>query len=406
MNSRGVGGVAEMDGDVVPERKERVPRVLFVLNHAGAGGTERYLETLVSHLAPSRMEAMLVYNEEGPLQNRLQALGIHCEKLPMRSRFDIRAAVRLLHIARRFDADVIHTMFLREHYLVAMAHLLGCRARRMCTAHLMLEQVSSPPLYWLDRFVYRGMDAIITVCRKLGEQMQSAYGIPADRIHPILNGVVPSEASAQEITADRERIRQELGISNESTLFLTAGRFSEEKGYDFLLEAIRRIRVQRAQIPRTAQKERFLFAGDGPLLPEIREQLDKQVLADGIILAGYRRDLPALLHAADVYVSPSRTEALSLSILEAMDAGLPVIATAVGGTPELIRAEWGNGRLVAYGDVGALGDAIATLASDADLCREMGNRGKELLRAQFTLDAMLRQTAALYDGLHPGMTSG
>ena len=157
---------------------------------------------------------------------------------------------------------------------------------------------------------------------------------------------------------------------------------------------------------RTAQKERFLFAGDGPLLPEIREQLDKQVLADGIILAGYRRDLPALLHAADVYVSPSRTEALSLSILEAMDAGLPVIATAVGGTPELIRAEWGNGRLVAYGDVGALGDAIATLASDADLCREMGNRGKELLRAQFTLDAMLRQTAALYDGLHPGMTSG
>ena len=406
MNSRDVGGVAEMDGDVVPERKERVPRVLFVLNHAGAGGTERYLETLVSHLVPSRMEAMLVYNEEGPLLDRLRALGIRCEKFPMRSRFDVRAAFRLLRIARRFDADVIHSMFLREHYLAAMAHLLGCRSRRMCTVHLMLEQVSNPPVYWLDRFVYRGMDAIITVCRKLGEQMQSAYGIPADRIHPILNGVVPSEASAQEIAADRERIRQELGISNESTLYLTAGRFSEEKGYDFLLEAIRRFCVQKVQSSGTAQKERFLFAGDGPLLPVIREQLDKQDLADGVILAGYRRDLPALLHAADVYVSPSRTEALSLSILEAMDAGLPVIATAVGGTPELIHAEWGNGRLVPYGDADALGEVIASLASDADVRRVMGNSGKVLLREKFALDAMLRQTAALYDAMYPGMAPG
>ena len=283
--------------------------------------------------------------------------------------------------------------------------------------HLMLEEVSSPPVYWLDRSVYRGMDAIITVCRKLGEQMQVAYGLPADRIHPVLNGVVPSEASAREIAADRERIRQEFQIPGSTTVFLTAGRFSEEKGYGFLLDGIRcftRLREQDARqntdspedvrflsedVRHLSEDVRFLFAGDGPLLPEIREEIRKRGLEHHVLLAGYRQDLPALMHAADVYVSPSRTEALSLSILEAMDAGLPVIATAVGGTPELIRPEWENGRLVAYGAVDAMGESIALLASGADLRQEMGSRAKEVVKSRFSLEGMLRQTAALYDQL-------
>ena len=97
-------------------------------------------------------------------------------------------------------------------------------------------------------------------------------------------------------------------------------------------------------------KVRFVLAGDGPMLPGFEQKLRQEGLTEVIRPVGYRQDLPALLRAADVYVSPSRTEAMSLSILEAMAAGLPVVATGrVGGTPELIRPEWGNGLLVPFG---------------------------------------------------------
>ena len=117
------------------------------------------------------------------------------------------------------------------------------------------------------------------------------------------------------------------------------------------------------------------------------------------MLAGYRRDLPALLQAADVYLSPSRTEAMSLSILEAMAAGLPILATDVGGTPELVRQEWKNGLLVPYGEADALADGIAVFLRDASTRGDMGVRAAAAVAAHFTRARMLDRTAAVYEQL-------
>ena len=215
------------------------PRVLFVLNHAGAGGTERYVETLVAGLVPHAMSAMLVYHETGPLVKRLEARGVPCTLVRMGSRFDLRAARELARVAKTFRADVVHAMFLREHYLLWLARLFGLRARRMGTVHLMLDKVAKPPLRWLDRAVFHGMDTIVAVCDLLATQIRTAYGLGPDKVVSVPNGIVSEDMPKEQATADRTRLRTELGIPEDTVLFLTAGRFSEEKGYGFLLDAIR-----------------------------------------------------------------------------------------------------------------------------------------------------------------------
>ncbi len=379
------------------------PRVLFLLNHAGRGGTERYVELLVEGLVPASMDAVLVYNEDGPLRERLEARGIRCIHLPMASRFDRRAARRLAEICRMERIDVVHAMFLREHYIAWLARLYGCRAARMATVHLMLEQPAGPPLVWLDRAVYRGMAGIVTVCDRLGVQMREAYGIAAGKLLTVHNGIAPdplvpavtvpgsfADARREAVRPDREMIRAEFGIPADATVFLTAGRFTEEKGMGFLLNGIR---AWPGGVP---EGVRFLLAGDGALRAEVELAARTAGLSDRILFAGHRTDLPRLLHAADAYVSPSRSEALSLSILEAMHAGLPVLATDVGGTPEMVSPEKGTGLLVPYGDVGALAAGLARLASDAGLRASLGAVSNGLARTRFTLDIMLSRTLDAY----------
>ena len=395
----------------------RRPRVLFLLNHAGRGGTERYVEILVERLVPARIEAVLAYNEDGPLRERLEARGVECIHLPMASRFDRTAARSLAACCRDKRIDVVHAMFLREHYIAWLARFHGCRAARMATVHLMLDRPAKPPMIWLDRAVYRSMAKVVTVCDRLGMQMKAAYGLDGGKLLTVHNGIVPDpvmpgpfspasgdDGSAAErfadarrtaVQADRDAVRAEFGIAPEAVLFLSAGRFTEEKGMGFLIDAIR---AWPGGCPRDV---RFLLAGDGALRAGIERAVREAGLADAVRFAGHRTDLPRLLRAADAYVSPSRSEALSLSVLEAMDAGLPVLATDVGGTPELVSPEGGNGMLVAYGDITACASGLARLAAEAGLRAAMGERGNRLARTRFTLDAMVERTAALYREITP-----
>lgn len=382
-----------------------VPRVVYVFNHAGAGGTERYVELLIRELAPRRMKAMLLYNRRGQLVDRLEALGIRCEQVTMRSRFDFVAACAIARLARQFGADTIHAMFLREHYLVRLARLFGCRARQLATVHLMLDKVANPPLKWLDEVVFRGMHRVIAVCGVLAGQLRRGYGLPESQVVAIPNGVRIPVDSGGDRAATRTRIRGELGIAGNAVVFLTAGRFSPEKGYDFLMAGIlawRKGRLSGTSSPPVC----FVLAGEGPTHGEIREMILANGLDGLVLLTGYRGDLPDLLVAADVYVSPSRTEALSLSILEAMASALPILATAVGGTPELVQPVWDNGRLVPFGDAAALAEAIRWMETREPDRKGMGVRAREVVRDHFSLDGMIDRTACLYTELQGSRARG
>lgn len=385
----------------------RRPRVLYLFNHAGMGGTERYAETLVSGLAPARMEAFLAWHEDGPLRERMQALGVSCVRIRMRSRFDLAAAWRLAAFCRMQRIDIVHTQFLRERYLVLLSRFFGNRAAHVGSVHLMLDRPAGPPLRWIDRAAFHDADVTIAVCEALRRQLAEAYGLSGDKLVTIFNGVTPAPGMEPDALAEERRgVRTEFGIAGNETVFLSVGRLSAEKGWMYLIDGIRSFLASNPE-----SRCRFLLVGDGPQRNELEQAIALYGLEGVVRLAGYRQDVARILHGADVYVSPSRTEALSLSILEAMDAGLPVIATAVGGTPEMVGDTLGDGILVPYGDVPALSRAMAALAADGAARARMGQGAREAVAASFSLARMVGATEALYRKLsgldrRPGSVGG
>jgi glycosyltransferase involved in cell wall biosynthesis len=373
-------------------------RVLYLMNHAGQGGTERYVETLIDRLGGSKIIPYFAWNEEGPLLGRLKSRDIPVFHIVMKHRFDMRAAKQLAALCRENHIDIVHTQFLREHYISFLSKIFKNKAALVASAHLMLDSPAKPPILWLDKMVYRAFSAVIAVCRRLMVQIKQAYGLTDNHLFTIHNGIDLEIAAEREKSADVSRLetRESLGLSRQDVVFITVGRFSEEKGLVFLLESIREWR----NIFITEEcSVRFLIVGDGPQMSEIRDLCVSLDLQEVVVFAGYRKDVAALLTASDVYISPSRTEALSLSILEAMACGLPIIATDVGGTQEMVNAEFENGQLVAYNDRKDLARKIDLFHNNEDLRLQVGSKAKDVVKTFFPLEKTVEETYTLYENI-------
>jgi len=204
----------------------------------------------------------------------------------------------------------------------------------------------------------------------------------------IPNGV---DLSRFDLPAGPCTLRDEYGIPCEEVLLGVVARLEPEKGHRYLIEAMPRVL---AQAPRTW----LAIVGEGSLCAELRAQADALPAAarDRIVFTGRRDDISAVTADLDVAVLPSLREAQGISVLEAMARRKPVIASAVGGVPEVLT-DGVEGFLVAPGDVSALADAIAALARAPSLRERMGSAGYRTVRERFSLDAMVREMQAIYD---------
>jgi glycosyltransferase involved in cell wall biosynthesis len=184
----------------------------------------------------------------------------------------------------------------------------------------------------------------------------------------------------------RDAMRRALGLPPDAPVALCVARLSPEKDVAAFLEAA-------ALVPETAAN--FLVAGDGPLRPSLEQQIELLRLKDRARLLGARQDIPALLRAADVLCVPSREEGLGLAAVEAMASGLPVVATRVGGLPEVVT-DGETGLLVAPGDRAALAAALTGLLSSPAYARRLGEAGRARARTCFDHRAMIAATNAVY----------
>ncbi len=198
------------------------------------------------------------------------------------------------------------------------------------------------------------------------------------------SGTPPCKQS--EVTESREEIRRDLGIPHDTVLFLMPARMTEEKRHDLLLETLARREVRSLPI-------RFYLAGDGPLMEGYMRRAEELGVSHLVVFGGYRRDLPRLYAAADAFFLCSSMESMPVSIREGMAASLPVVATDVGGTAEMVE-DGENGLLAPSGDSAALGRAIGRLATDADLRRRMGLRGKEIYQDRFEYQSWITRSVA------------
>lgn len=359
-------------------------KVLYLLNHAGKAGTERYVQTLIEKLNNKRIKAYFAYNEDGLLVERLKALGVETFRIEMRNPFDLKAVYNLMRLCKRLGIDLIHTQFLRENYIAMLSRIINPKVKVMYTNHFILE--NSAPIRLANRVVTPLESNIIAVCNR-GKEMMVSNGINPKKITVIFNGV-DVEYWREPIDST---IREEFGIDNDAFVMLCASRFAHDKGHKFLINALYELKKM------TKQKFKCILSSDGPLLEECKKQVEDMGLMEDVIFTGFRKDIKNLISGSDLYINSSEHEALSFLIIEVLACGVPIIATDMGGNRDIINDETNCGLLVQYNDHKGLAEAIIKVLEDRELRETLSKNALKTVEDKFNLDKVAQETYNLYE---------
>ena len=372
--------------------------ILLVGTQMALGGAQRLLldQARWFHAHGHRVAAAFLYDKEGlgpewqrDLEFPLRTLsGIGSSTNPLKRAGGLVSGLfRLWNMLRDTKFDVVEAFTYDSNLLsLPMAWLAGVPVR-IATHHGIIE--GSPRL--IERLhtglVNSGMASIlVNVSRKVLEQAAAA-GIRRDRMTVIPNGIPAGSARTQSAHA----ARSELGVGTDDILIVSVGRLMYQKGHEYLIQAMQQV------IPEWSQAKAVIF-GEGPLRAQLVTLIDRLGLRGSVQLAGNRTDIGRFLASADIFVLPSRWEGLPVALLEAMDSGLPVVATRVEGVEEVIRNE-SEGLLVPPEDARALAESLRRLLPDPALRKAMGAGGRARMRDSYTIDIMCDKYLALMENL-------
>jgi glycosyltransferase involved in cell wall biosynthesis len=355
-------------------------RVTTMVDSLLAGGAERVAVEVACALDRERFTPhVLVTRGDGPLRELLEQADVPFTMLERSDALDLlpwRTAHR--HLVEH--ADLLHTHKFGSN---AWGALLARTARVPLVVH---EHNFSDEPSRSRRIIDRGWIArrarrVLCVSDSVAD-VERACGVPEQLIEVVPNGVRVDGAWP------RGAARAELGISHRSTTIGIVGRLRPEKAHEVLLEAM-------AALACSGSDVRLCVVGDGPRLGELQMLAAELGIAGRVTWAGERRDAATLAAAFDIGVVCSHWEGLPLAALESMAAGVPLVATSVGGLPTLLAGD--AGRLVPPADAGALARAIEELVDDETARLALGARGRSRIVEQYSFDAMMRRIEAIYE---------
>ena len=366
-------------------------RVLTVLDRLrDAGGAERVAVDLALGLDPERFSARVCATR--PLDAdgaqsaaRLAAAGIPLRVLERRRALAPGALLGLARAIHRERVDVVHGHMLGPSAWAAVAGTLGRAPAIVAHEHGSPAAVGRGTTAVERLLLGRAADAVVAVSRPDLVRLRDASRVPADKLVLLPNGLDPRPPLGTDV-------RAELGIAPGTPLLVTVCRIRAEKRLDVLVEALAALRRD------GAPDAELLIAGEGDAEPELRAAIARLGLGDAVHLPGRRADVPDVLAAGDVFVLSSDREGSPIALLEAMEAGLPIAATAVGGVPDAIE-DGVQGLLVAPGDPAALAAAVRRLLDEPEAAAAMGRSAQARRRAEFSLTAVVRRVEELYGRL-------
>lgn len=368
-------------------------RILFATSNLG-GGTGSHLVRLLKHMDLSDDSAEMICFGQRDVDPPEHVPLFDASERSLLSRFPItqwRRYLKMRRLVRERPPHVLHTYFF---WPIIYGRLLK-RAGLVSTLIENREDEGfnlSPTDYRVLRLSRSIPDRIICVSEGVRRVVLDREGVAEGNTVVIRNGVsLPLENALPE---EVEAARSELGIrAEEEVVGMVANLNRPVKGVRYLVEAV-------PEIVRAVPKARFLILGDGALKSGLEEQAHRLGVADRIIFAGFRSDVARFYRVMDLSVLTSLSEGLSMTILESMSFGLPVVATSVGGNPELVR-DGETGFLVPPKDLAAFSRAVIRLLRDPFLREMMGIRGREVIRKEFTLDTVAGQYQELYAATSP-----
>ncbi len=349
-------------------------KVLYLINYAGKGGTEKYVRDLVSAYHADKAECFFAYNIDGPLVQQMKDKGIECLNVEMKSAYDIKAAKKIAAFCKKNNIDIIHTQFPRENYIAVLSKLFYNKVRLFNTSHLIMIQGG----IWriVNKLLSRFDEKVFAVCN-CGKQTLIENGVSKNKIEVVFNGIPLKQPKKN------TKVRNELGISDDTFVISSLTRYTSEKGLPFLVDTVSEL----SKI--TDRKFAVLIAGDGEMYGEISDKIKGLSLEDIIYQLGYRNDASDILASSDLFLNLSSTEALSFAILEALGSGVPVIATNVGGTSDIINDKNQCGVLVEYNNPKQASAAIKKLIDDQNTLSELSDNALKTVSENFDISIML-----------------
>ena len=377
----------------MPEN-ERI-RLLIAESGGAFGGTERVVWELATRLPRDRFEVSVWLSPAtgvDELAAELEVRGIPVERVgEVDSRWDWNGMVTTWRRLRNARPDILHVHHVwpaADRYLTTIAS--AARVKHLVITEHIVGSSHSASQRALKRRELDRADAVTAVCGAVAESVVADYHVPRTRLRVIHNGTeLPDEETLDTEAHEARAIRAHFGATERRPLWVCAARLESQKGHDVLLDAA-------AELRRRSFAFVIVLAGEGSLRGPLEQRAAKLGLTDAVHFVGRVDEIGSLYAAADTVVLPSRWEGLPLSLLEALARGRPVIATHVGGIPEVIE-NGVHGLLVPPDDAKALADALQSFHQRRDLALQLGVAGAERIASHFTWERMVDDFEATYD---------
>jgi glycosyltransferase involved in cell wall biosynthesis len=366
-------------------------RVMQVVLSLTAGGTERLVIEIVRSLQRQSVESVVCcLDEEGAWAEEMTRIGVPVIALGRRSGFRPGLGCTIARLAARYRVDVLHCHHYTSFVYGQIAALMKPGLRVVFTEHGRLsDSAPSRKRRLVNPLLGRLPAAIYAVSEDLGRHMV-AEGFPAARVQVLHNGIDPGRHTSGEA---RRLARRTLDLPDAAFVIGTVARLDPVKDLATSLEAFAMLRAH-------IGGARLVIVGDGLERQSLEEAGDRLGINDAVVWTGHRQDVRSLLPAFDLYVNSSIHEGVSLTILEAMAASIPIVATRVGGNPEVVDLD--TGLLVTPRSAADLALALRALASDPIRRRRMGEAARARVKTAFSLDRMVAAYLADYRRLGRG----
>jgi sugar transferase (PEP-CTERM/EpsH1 system associated) len=360
-------------------------RIAHVSAHLQFGGKENGVVNLVNGLDPDIFESYIfTYVRGGPLAQRVDPYRCRVVELGDKLGGDYRLYFKLAREFWRYRIHIAHT----HSWATLMEGIVGAK---LAAVPIIIHgehgtmQTESKLHILVQRWFWRQADQMLSVSEVLRENLHRTFDFPPERIRVVANGV---DLARFDLSRNGVDYKARLGLPSEALVFGAVGRLVPVKAYPILLKAAKLVFKEMPQA-------HLVIVGDGPLRNELVQLARDYNMMDRVHFLGARKDVAEILRALEVYVLCSESEGMSNTILEAMASGRPVVATAVGGNPELV-VDGETGLLVSPNHPHRLATAIMKLLREPACRRRLGQGGRQRVEEQFSLDGMVRNYAKVY----------
>ncbi len=370
----------------------RINILQIISSKDAIGGAQEHTRILCAGLDKNKYRVIVV-TRPGSIVPYYKEQGF--EVIPVELRHNPGSILKLLGIIKRYKIHIIHTHNMLADRRGCVAGWLGGVPIVVTTIHTLMNtdrfgEEKRGTSIWQYNFLLKHVPKkIIALSKEVKHHTQKELNLGEDRISLIYNA---SDLSKLNLSVNKQEKKREFGIDENCCVVGTVGRLVELKGYPYLIKAASLI------LQKFPKKLKFLIVGDGYMSDELKILAKGLGITDKIIFAGQRKDVPEILHIFDIFVSTSYYEGLPRSIIEAQACRVPVVATNVGGTPEVVINNE-TGILVPPKDEKAIANAVIDLLVDKTKVKRMGNAGREWVQKQFDAPVFIKRTEDLFEDL-------